>query len=323
MATIRKTKSGRFNAQIRLANHKPISKTFETKAEAKTWAQKHEAQLRQIPVADEQTPSFHELGMSYCRLVLAGRTSQKITIARIEKLSAAFPNQLSSITQQEINAYRLKRLQEVKPVTVRDELQLINRIYLWAYRELLLDPDTTPNPCRNIPIPQGSKPRNKVVSRKELAALLRELTPTIAAVVEIAFETAMRRSEITKLTPRNLQLDDRTLMVIDGKTGDRIVPLTTRAVAILKQAVLLCPNPDGRLFQVAPHSVTTAVRRARRKLGLSEDIRLHQMRHTRITEVAKKGFNQPQIMMVSGHRDSRSVQRYTHLNVRDVVELLE
>ena len=43
----------------------------------------------------------------------------------------------------------------------------------------------------------------------------------------------------------------------------------------------------------------------------------------RITEVAKRGFNQAQIMMVSGHRDVRSVQRYTHLNVRDVIKLLD
>lgn len=322
MPTIRKTKSGRFNVQIRLANQKPISKTFESKSEAAKWAREQEAQLRQTPISDT-APSFYDLGMSYCRLVLAGRTSQKITITRIEKLSVAFPSQLASITQKEVNAYRLKRLEEVKPVTVRDELQLINRIYRWAYRELLLDPETNPNPCQNIPIPQGSKPRNKVVSHKELELLLAELSPTIAAVVEIAFETAMRRSEITKLTPRNLQLADRTLWVLDGKTGDRIVPLTRRAVSLLQEASHHCTNPDGKLFLVAPHSVTTAIRRARRRLGLSEDIRLHQMRHTRITEVAKKGFNQPQIMMVSGHRDSRSVQRYTHLNVRDVVDLLD
>ena len=50
---------------------------------------------------------------------------------------------------------------------------------------------------------------------------------------------------------------------------------------------------------------------------------MHQLRHTRITEVARKGFNQAQIMMVSGHKDSRSVQRYTHLNVRDVIDKLD
>lgn len=58
-------------------------------------------------------------------------------------------------------------------------------------------------------------------------------------------------------------------------------------------------------------------------MGLDEDVRLHQLRHTRITMVARKGFNQAQIMMVSGHRDVRSVQRYTHLNIGDVIGLLD
>ncbi|OAM80050.1 hypothetical protein A3840_01995 [Devosia elaeis] len=143
------------------------------------------------------------------------------------------------------------------------------------------------------------------------------------ALVELAYETAMRRSEIIKLTPRVLHLDERVLSVVDGKTGDRFVPLTTRAVTLLRAAQERCKSPDDRLFPVAAHSVSTAVRRARRAVGLDEDVRLHQLRHTRITMVARKGFNQAQIMMVSGHKDSRSVQRYTHLNVRDVIGLMD
>ena len=71
------------------------------------------------------------------------------------------------------------------------------------------------------------------------------------------------------------------------------------------------------------YSVTQAVRRARGIVGLDDDVRFRQLRHSRITEVARKGLNQAQIMMVSGHRDIRSVQRYTHLNVRDVIDLID
>lgn len=69
--------------------------------------------------------------------------------------------------------------------------------------------------------------------------------------------------------------------------------------------------------------MTQAIRRARERLKLSSDIRLHQLRHTRISLVARKGFNNAQIMAVSGHKDVRSVQRYTHLNAADMVDLLD
>ena len=98
---------------------------------------------------------------------------------------------------------------------------------------------------------------------------------------------------------------------------------TRRAVELLTEAKGNCCTPESRLFPVTPHAVSTAFRRARKQVGLDDDVRLHQLRHTRITQVAQKGFNQAQIMMVSGHRDVRSVQRYTHLNVRDVIELLD
>ncbi|MCF5392928.1 tyrosine-type recombinase/integrase, partial [Pseudomonas syringae] len=52
-------------------------------------------------------------------------------------------------------------------------------------------------------------------------------------------------------------------------------------------------------------------------------VRLHQLRHTRITNVAKRGFNNAQIMIVSGHRDTRSVARYSHLNAKDVLHLID
>ena len=78
-----------------------------------------------------------------------------------------------------------------------------------------------------------------------------------------------------------------------------------------------------KVFNAAPYSVTQAVRRAREKLGLDSNVRFHQLRHSRITEVARMGLNQAQIMMVSGHKDVRSVQRYTHLNVNDVIDLIE
>ena len=38
-------------------------------------------------------------------------------------------------------------------------------------------------------------------------------------------------------------------------------------------------------------------------MGKDQDVRLHQMRHSRITAVASQGWNPQQVMLVSGHRD--------------------
>ena len=81
---------------------------------------------------------------------------------------------------------------------------------------------------------------------------------------------------------------------------------------------MLCYLPSYGELVIYPLSGPVTVLRALcRAFGMS------QLRHTRITEIARKGFSQAQIMMVSGHRDVRSVQRCTHLNVKDVIDLLD
>ncbi|MEQ1933349.1 MAG: site-specific integrase [Fimbriimonadaceae bacterium] len=264
-----------------------------------------------------------QLALRYCSTQLMGKPSRHMMLEKMERVAKAFPQPFASITRSDVNAFKLARMTQVSGPTVREDIQLINKLFRWAEREMVFGERDLPSPAKNIALPPPCKPRSRIVEKNELDLLMSVLTPLMGRVIEVAFETAMRRSEITRLTPRVLHLGDRTLSVIDGKTGDRIVPLNSRAVELLKEAQEGCRGQDDRLFPVTPHAVSTAVRRARRAVGLDEDVRLHQLRHTRISMVARKGFNQAQIMMVSGHRDSRSVQRYTHLNVRDVIDLLD
>jgi len=317
--SIRKLPSGRFNCQVRRKHLGSISRSFDTLHEAELWAAQQEA-FGPASTSRTSTQTFRDIAYAYLARVLQGRPSQNEQRMRVERMSPHFPQPFASISKWDVNTYKTKRLSEVSGTTCRDELVLLNRLFKWAKRELLLELD---NPCVDIALPPTSKPRSKVVTSEELTALLGKMTPVMREVVELAYETAMRRSEILKLTPSCLHLGERYLDVIDGKTGSRSVPLTTRAVELLRIAQERQDGRNARLYPLAAHSVSQALRRARRELGYSEDIRFHQLRHTRISVVARKGFNQAQIMMVSGHRDSRSVQRYTHLNVQDVIGLLD
>lgn len=325
MASIRQLPSGRFNVQIRRKNAAQISRSFDTQSAAQEWIKEQES----LP-PEEPNPSllpsefdFLVLARGYCKTVLTNSNTRTITQGRLERIAPRIPRDVRLITKFDVNKYRLARLEEVKPATCREELQLIHRVFRWAHRELLLDAKQHPSPCKEVPIPAPSKPRSRVIDHDELELLMSALSPVMRHVVELAFETAMRRGEIVKLQVKHLHLEDRYLSVIDGKTGDRSVPLTNRAVELLRGVLKDEMAQDARLFPITPHSVSTAVRRARKKVELDDGVRLHQLRHTRITNVAKKGLNQAQIMIVSGHRDVRSVQRYTHLSVKDVVQFLD
>lgn len=318
MATIRQLSSGNWNAQVRVKGKPAQSKTFPTEEAAQQWARQQEALTK-----EHKSHTIYSLGMSYCQARLLGRGSHKHALQIVEHLAKAFPQPIQDITPQQINAYKLERLKTVKPATCRTQLAFMSRLYRWAKRELLID---IANPLADIALPQASKSSDKVVSKGELFLVLEHLSPAMRLIAELAYETAMRRSEIVKLTIEHIHLEDRIADVIDGKNGTRSVPLTLRAVELLQAAIQRAKAkhiPKGRIFNITPHSVSTAVRRARQKAKLDSSVRLHQLRHTRITNVAKKGFNNAQIMIVSGHRDTRSVARYSHLNAKDVLHLID
>ncbi len=318
MANIRSLPSGNWNAQVRLKGKPPQSKTFATQAEAQAWADKLEAVIK-----DHKHHTIFTLGMTYCDSHLKGKGSYTHAVQIVEQLAHAFPQSIHDITPKLVNDFKLMRLQTVKAATCRHQLAFLSRFFKYAKRGLLID---IPNPVCDITLPKPDKSSDKVVTAGELRLILNELSPTMALIAELAYETAMRRSEILKLTVNCLHLEQRIVDVVDGKNGTRSVPLTLRAIELLKEAQRLAIAERiqrGRLFSVAPHSVSQAIRRARTAANLDSNVRLHQLRHTRITNVAKRGFNNAQIMIVSGHRDTRSVARYSHLNAKDVLHLID
>ncbi|TYB80989.1 tyrosine-type recombinase/integrase [Maritimibacter fusiformis] len=319
MATIRKLPSGKWNVQVRSKGKLYASKTFVHRRRAEKWAKEKDAELGVGHLL------FIDAGHKYCIEVLDGKPSQLLAANRVDRISRypAMDKPMDKITLQDINAYKKYRLAEVSKATCRDELLMIRRVYRWYIREHHAETGKLlSNPSEYLTVPPPGKARERVISRRELHLLLGAMSPQMAKIVEFAFETAMRRSEILKFTPNDVFLDDRFLRVIEGKEGSRDVPLTKRAVELL-EGVAHAEGQDLPVFNAAPYSVTQALRRARIKAGLGEDVKFHQLRHSRITEVARMGLNQAQIMVVSGHRDIRSVQRYTHLNVRDVVGLID
>lgn len=252
MANVRQLPSGSYNAQVRIKGQPQRSKTFPTAEEAQTWVKQQETISK-----EHKTHTIYTLGMAYRESRLKGRGSYGQALVILQQLALAFPQPIHEITREQVNKFKLARLKLVKPSTVRTQLSFLSRFYRWAKRELLID---VSNPVADIALPSPSKPSDKVVSAEELALVLKELPKTMALLVELAYESAMRRSEMTKLTPSCLHLEERIADVIDGKNGTRSVPLTRRAVELLQEALALMgehASTKSQVFPVTPHAVST------------------------------------------------------------------
>jgi integrase len=48
------------------------------------------------------------------------------------------------------------------------------------------------------------------------------------------------------------------------------------------------------------------------------DLRFHDLRHEAISRFFEMGLSVPEVALISGHRDYRMLQRYTHLKPEEV-----
>ena len=51
-----------------------------------------------------------------------------------------------------------------------------------------------------------------------------------------------------------------------------------------------------------------------------KDLHFHDLRHEAISRFFEMGLSIPEVALISGHRDSRMLFRYTHLRAEDVAE---
>jgi len=125
----------------------------------------------------------------------------------------------------------------------------------------------------------------------------------------------MRRGEILGLERQHLNLNNRTVYLPITKNGDsRTVPLSTRTIGLLYQ---LPVHISGKVFPLSETALRGLWRRTCRRAGI-EDLHFHDLRHEATSRFFEKGLNVMEVGAITGHKDLRMLQRYTHLRAENL-----
>jgi integrase/recombinase XerD len=141
-------------------------------------------------------------------------------------------------------------------------------------------------------------------------------------ILEIAYGSGLRRSELTRLNIEDIDLNDSSLRV-NGK-GDRIrvVPLTHSAIEAIRTSLNqkkmyrgpLLTSKDGK--RLAPMTIYTI---CVKRIG----IRPHLLRHACATHMLKNGCSTRVIQELLGHTSLKSTQIYTEVLKDDLRLIVE
>ena len=308
--------NNKWQSIIRIKGHPTLAKSFKSKTDAKRWANETELKIKRedAGIVKIKFPSFRDISLRYLNEVSIHKKccrDERYTINSFgNEAWSEYP--INKITPLVIGKFRDKQREIIKDNTINRKLDVISTIYTTCKKEWGYPVD---NPILSIRRPKNHEPRDRRFTDAELNLLLRgnRTTEKLRTIIEIALETGMRQSEILHVHPEHIR--GQTLFIPIAKTKPRTIPLTKKALSILKHATLP--------FNMDRYQLGKQFRRLTKHYGI-KDAHFHDLRHQSLTDFMKdKGLDVPETMLIAGHSDPRMLLRiYNNLKVQDVAKKL-
>ncbi|MBI3621219.1 MAG: tyrosine recombinase [Nitrospirae bacterium] len=199
----------------------------------------------------------------------------------------------------------------------------------------------TSNPAKLVPMPKVDRRLPRVLNVDEALALMREpgrqaaagkaassATLRDQAILELAYSTGIRVSELVGINVTDLQPDAGFLLVRGKGKRERLVPVGKVALEAIGRyrdrlrvelsdaggganAPLFVNQRGGRL---SARSVERLVARYSRAVSASGPVGPHALRHSCATHLLESGADLRAIQELLGHASLATTERYTHLN---------
>lgn len=187
------------------------------------------------------------------------------------------------------------------------------------------------NAAENLSLPRRWKRLPKSLTDLEIQQLLAPLTGEAPgelcdqAMLELAYASGLRLSELCHLRLEQLHLDAGFITVIGKGNKERVVPVGRAAVAALERYLavgrpqLVNRRSPAEVFLTrrgTPFAAVTLwwrVKQRVRKAGIARNVTPHMLRHSFATHLLEHGADLRVIQELLGHANISTTEVYTHV----------
>ena len=215
------------------------------------------------------------------------------------------------------------------------QIAALRAFYKFAENEKLLPH----NIAENLSLPRRWQRLPKALTANEIEKLLKPEIPETEsslcdqAILELAYASGLRLSELRHIRLEQLQLDAGFVLVIGKGNKERVVPLGRKAVAAMQRYLdagrpkLVTKRSPGNVFLTrrgTPFSGVTLwlhIRKRVRRSGIARNVTPHMLRHSFATHLLEHGADLRVIQELLGHANISTTEVYTHVTgnrLRDV-----
>jgi len=207
------------------------------------------------------------------------------------------------------------------------EIAALRAFYKFAENEKILPA----NPAEYLSLPRRWKRLPKALSNDEIKKLLEPEQPETPqslcdqAVLELAYASGLRLSELKNLRLEQLHLDAGFINVIGKGNKERVVPVGRTAVAALNRFIeagrpkLITPKSPANVFLTkrgTPFAAVTLwlhIKNRVKRAGIGRNLTPHMLRHSFATHLLEHGADLRVIQELLGHANIGTTEIYTHV----------
>jgi len=219
-----------------------------------------------------------------------------------------------AITRNRVEAWH-GTIAQATTVTANRALATLSAFLGWLEHDRKIDR----NPCKGVRR-RSENQRHVFLDADEIErahAALAGINSAAALTLRLALLTGARIGEVVTLAPAQIDVSRRVWIKPHGLTKQKrvhIVPLQQEALCVALELLAL-GLPDYETCRLCWDRVRTILGRG--------DVRIHDLRHSRASALARGGASLPQIGKLLGHSAPATTNRYMHLLDRDLRDLVE
>jgi len=258
-------------------------------------------------------------------LTISTRNNQ---IFMILKFLRDTEKELKDITKHDLEEYIINL--NVGAYSLEIWKTILRKFFKWYGKEHFVDSDLW-KVARNV---YKKKKASDMLEEKDIESMkacsmnLRDKT-----LIAVLWDTAIRNGELCNLNIGDVtDHGDYMAITVTGKTGSRTINLIS-SVSVMKEwlqnghpnklsaeyPLFVSYNPKNYLSRTCTQSVWWIIKNTAKRAGIQKTTSPHVLRHSKLSQLARDGFNEPAMRIFAGwSKDSSTPSVYIHLNSADV-----
>lgn len=225
-----------------------------------------------------------------------------------------------------------------KATTINRKISAVKSFYKFLNRNGLVAANPTlkiitPKRPKNLPVFFQEKEMDKCLELSENNSTFEGVRDTL--VVELIYQTGLRRSEVVCLLDRNVDTETCQLKVLGKGNKERVVPfgndLAVRIDAYRAKRNEICPDLGGgmpllltaRGLPMKPAQIYYIVKNNMGEVSSRQKRSPHVLRHTFATTLLNHGADINSIKTLLGHASLAATELYTHATFEQIKNIYQ